>query len=62
MPVEVLEHLFLYVDHPSNLFNLRLICKQWHTIITNERFLNIYFRKRFGDQSRQTLEWIIPTG
>jgi hypothetical protein len=59
MPVEVLEHLFLYVDDPSDLFNLRIICKQWHAIITNERFLNIYFRKRFGVQSRRTLQWII---
>jgi hypothetical protein len=50
MPLEMLEQLFLDIDNPSDLFNLHLVCKQWHVIITNERF-EIPFR--------QTLKWVI---
>jgi hypothetical protein len=56
VPLEVLECLFLQVDNPFDLFNLRAVCKQWHAIITNERFLNMYFYNRFGAQSRQPLK------
>ncbi len=61
MPPEMLERLFLQVDNPFDLFNLRAVCKQWHALITNERFLNMYFHNRFGIQSRQPLNWIIDS-
>ncbi|CAF1457206.1 unnamed protein product [Adineta steineri] len=58
MPPEVLEQLFLKIDNPFDVFNLRAVCKQWHAVITNERFLNIYFKNRFGIKSSQQLEWV----
>ncbi len=48
VPPEMLEHLFLHVNNPPDLFNLRVVCKQWHALITNECFLNMYFHNRFG--------------
>ncbi|CAF1346229.1 unnamed protein product [Adineta steineri] len=58
IPPEVLEQLFLEIDNPLDVFNSRAVCKQWHAVITNERFLNIYFKNRFGIKSRQQLEWV----
>jgi hypothetical protein len=58
VPPEVLERLFLYVSSPYDLFTLRLVCRQWHALITNERFLNLYFRKRLGPHTGQQLEWV----
>ena len=57
-PPEVLECLFMRISIPYDLFSLRLVCQQWYAVITNERFLKLYFRKRLGPYTAQKLEWL----
>ena len=58
LPPEVLEFLFMHIPNPYDLFTLRLICRRWYAVITNERFLNLYFCKRLGAYTAQKLEWL----
>ena len=48
----------MHISLPYDLFSLRLVCHQWYAVITNERFLKLYFRKRLGPYTAQKIEWL----
>lgn len=62
LPDEILENIFCQMPLVDLLVNMSVVCKRWHKVISNVRFLlwkKHYYRYKYCDQSRAEIHEIL---